>query len=71
MTTALSITTFAVTMTEVRLEVMNWAFMIINILSLFSNLGIEIYRRWKNRDDKNVKPIEPDDIIGGDDNDKT
>ena len=49
---------------------MNWAFMIINILSLFSNLGIEIYRRWKNRDSKDVEPIDPNDIIGGDKDDK-
>ena len=43
---------------------MSWVFLIANVISLISNLGIEVYKRWKNRDKSDNDPIKPEDYIG-------
>lgn len=47
-------------------EIMSWVFLIMNIISLLSNLGIEIYKQWKKRNDDDAPKL---DTNRGQDND--
>lgn len=32
-------------------DIMAWVFLVINIITLLSNAGLSIYRKWRDRDD--------------------
>ena len=61
-------TTLAIaTMSEIRNEVMQWVFLIINVVSLISNLGITLYKQWKKRNEPDDNLINPDQLTKKDD----
>ena len=45
--------------TQIQNEVLSWVFLIANIITLFFNLGLDIYKRIRDRDKPDVKPIYP------------
>lgn len=45
--------------TQIQNEVLSWVFLIANIITLFFNLGLDIYKRIRDRDKPDVKPLDP------------